>query len=229
MNCNPVQAKSPRYFGANILRWYQENGRTFPWRKPNLSDYEKILAEVLLQRTKADTVAEHYGNIVDRYSSWDALANANDADLNQMLRPLGLWRQKSINLKNLAKEVMQLNEILPRRREEIEVLPGVGQYIANAVMLLCHNKREPLLDGNMARVIERFFGPRKLKDIRHDPFLQRLSREIVNCRNPIAMNWAILDFAARVCVARSPKCGQCPVARDCNYIGNQQVLRRVHS
>ncbi|MFM7022382.1 MAG: hypothetical protein ACKOXB_05350 [Flavobacteriales bacterium] len=75
----------------------------------------------------------------------------------------------------------------------------MGQYISNAVELVVYNKPSPLIDVNMARVLERFFGPRKMADIRYDPYLQELAYKVVNHKNAKEVNWAILDFAALVC------------------------------
>jgi A/G-specific adenine glycosylase len=84
------------------------------------------------------------------------------------------------------------------------------------VLLFQHREAQPLLDSNMARVLERFFGPRTLADIRYDPYLQALAKAVVSCDRPIAMNWAILDFASLVCQNR-PLCNACPVNRTCRF------------
>jgi A/G-specific adenine glycosylase len=110
----------------------------------------------------------------------------------------------------------------PRTREEIEELPNVGQYIANAILLLCHGEPQPLLDVNMARVLERFFGPRKLADIRYDPYLQSLARAVVNAKDPVIVNWAILDHASVVCKIARPLCSSCPVMGRCKF-ANQRA------
>ena len=80
------------------------------------------------------------------------------------------------------------NGRFPSTRVEVEALPGVGQYITNATLLLCHGEAQPLLDVNMARVLERVFGPRKLVDIRYDPYLQNLAFEIVQCKGAKELN-----------------------------------------
>ena len=107
------------------------------------------------------------------------------------------------------------NGRFPRDREAIEALPGIGQYIANAVLLFCHGQPQPLLDVNMARVLERVFGPRKLADIRYDPYLQELARNVVRCKTSAKLNWAILDIAATVCLLRNPCCSECPLTSVC--------------
>src|SRR5207248_611362 len=80
-----------------------------------------------------------------------------------------------------------------------------------------HNRPAPLLDTNMARVLERFFGPRQLVDIRYDPYLQLLAHSVVDGTDAIRANWAILDLAAGVCRRRSPMCTSCPVRSRCRY------------
>jgi A/G-specific adenine glycosylase len=109
------------------------------------------------------------------------------------------------------------NGRFPKTRDELEVLPGVGQYIANAILLFCHGEAQPLLDVNMARVLERVFGPRKLADIRYDPYLQELAFNVVQCKKARELNWAILDLAATICPARNPRCNICPLEPICNW------------
>jgi A/G-specific adenine glycosylase len=94
----------------------------------------------------------------------------------------------------------------------------VGQYIANAVSTFCHVDTKPLLDVNIARVVERFFGSRKLSDIRHDRYLQEFTAHLVRGSGGSSLNWAILDFAAAVCTASRPRCSQCPVSGRCRYL-----------
>ena len=206
-----------QHFRAEMFEWYRNHGRRFPWRKPSASNYDKIIAEVLLQRTRAETVAQFFPTFVARYPWWSQLAKANEDELIELIRPVGLWRRRSTTLINLAAQMTKRNGIFPKDLKEIEALPGVGQYIANSIMLLCHHCPRPLLDTNMARVLERYFGPRKLSDIRYDPYLQRLAITVVDCPDSVVLNWAILDFAARICSIRSPKCSQCALASGCRF------------
>lgn len=96
-------------------------------------------------------------------------------------------------------------------------MPGISQYMASAVLLLCHGMPEPLLDVNMARVLERVFGERKLADIRYDSFLQELARSAVAGDDPVPVNWAILDLAATICLQAVPHCYECPLAEMCRF------------
>src|SRR6266566_7033114 len=168
------------------------HGRSFPWRERGSTGYEILVAEILLQRTTAAKVAQAYNAFLKRYPSWSALAGTNLENLQYHLTPLGLWLQKALVFQSLAKNIEERKGSLPASRAELEQLPGIGQYIANAVLLTFYKQPEPLVDVNMARVLERFFGPRKLADIRYDPYLQTLARCVVNTENSLQVNWAIL-------------------------------------
>ncbi len=107
--------------------------------------------------------------------------------------------------------------VLPRDREELEAIPYMGQYIANAVELVIFKEPSPLIDVNMARVLERFFGPRQMADIRYDPYLQELCYKIVEHESAKEINWAVLDLAALVCKVRNPLHTECPLKSECLY------------
>jgi A/G-specific adenine glycosylase len=204
-------------FQRLIVDWYKINCRHFPWRKRSASNYHKIIVEVLLQRTRAETVSAFFPAFIHSFPSWTSLASATESDLQQFLKPIGLWKRRAISIIAFSKVMTKRGGRFPRRREEIESLPSVGQYIANAILLFCHGETQPLLDAGMARVLERVFGERKMADIRYDPYLQKLSRSVVSCADAIIMNWAILDLAAMLCRTRSPKCPICPLQKICRY------------
>lgn len=204
-------------FQCRLLAWYRTNRRRYYWRKPSATAYVRIVSEVFLQRTRADTVAGFAPSFLRKYPSWSKLASASEQELQEDLRPIGLWRRKASSLSRLASSMSEKHGWFPENRSEIESLPSVGQYIANAVLLFCHNQAEPLLDANMARVLERHFGPRVLADIRHDPYLQLVAKQAVSCDDPASMNWAILDLASLVCTRISPNHACCPIANTCRY------------
>ena len=223
MNLQP--AKEIAWFRRKLLSWFRSYGRTFLWRDESAGDYVKILSEVLLQRTRAEVVAAFLPAFIERYPSWDKLAVATEEDLRQCLQPLGLWRRRAASLEKLAGEMAKRGGRFPSTREEIEQLPNVGQYIANAILLFCHGEPQPLLDVNMARVLERFFGPRKLADIRYDPYLQLLAKTVVTSKAPAVINWAILDHATLICKISNPQCYLCPVVDRCQFAKNMGATR----
>lgn len=205
------------FFQKQIKKWYYRHGRDFPWRVKTASNYKKVIAEILLQRTRAETVAGRINSFTNKYSSWRKLANANEAEIIELMKPLGLWRIKSTAIKELARVINNRNGRFPSKREELEKLPCVGQYIASSILLFCYSKPEPLLDVNMARVLERYFGPRKKVDIRYDKYLQEISRKVVNDDKAEIINWGILDLASIICRVNKPICIDCPVESKCLY------------
>jgi A/G-specific adenine glycosylase len=219
-----ITAKKICGFQSILLYWYKQNGRRFPWRKKNLTHYQLILAEALLQRTKAETVARFYDNFIREFPNWVSISKAKLVKIENRLKPIGLFKQRAKRLKKLAAEMVSRNGRLPRSRLELEKIPFLGQYIANAIELTIFNMRSPLIDVNMARLLERFFGERKMSDIRYDPYLQKLSHNVVNHPMTKEMNWAILDFASTICKARNPLHGNCPLNKKCSYYGKMSIF-----
>jgi A/G-specific adenine glycosylase len=214
-----------RYFRRSLLRWYRLNGRDFPWRKKSVSIYRLIVTEALLQRTKAETVAAFYHEFFRRFPSWAILASVSETELGQCIKPIGLWRRRAATLSRLASIMVARHGHFPRIRSQVEELPGVGQYVANAVSLFAHASPAPLLDGGMARVLERYFGPRRLADIRYDPYLQALAWLVIAIPRCKELNWAILDFAALVCRPSTPACPECPLRTTCRFRRSKRTGR----
>jgi A/G-specific adenine glycosylase len=200
-----------------LLDWYGKNGRDFPWRKKKMTHYQIVIAEVLLQRTKAKTVASFYTAFISNFPGWKSIAKASMHEIEESLCHIGLQKQRGVRLKNLALEMDSRKGKFPREREELESIPFLGQYIANAVELMIFRKPSPLMDVNMARVLERYFGERKMADIRYDPYLQGLGNKLVNHPDAKTINWAVLDFAAMTCKPRNPTCSKCELNRACSY------------
>lgn len=206
------------WFRRRLRTWFNTNHRNFLWRESERTPYEIMIAEIMLRRTKADTVAKYYPAFLQKYPDFAHLAKANIRSLQKLIKPLGLRRQKTPVFLAVAKAVSENNGQLPSTREELESFGHIGQYIASVILTTFHKKAEPFIDVNTARVVDRFFGPRKLVDIRYDSYLKVVSKEIVkNPRESLQLNWAILDFAALVCKAIKPQCPVCPMKSRCLY------------
>ncbi|MFC3625179.1 hypothetical protein ACFOKJ_03335 [Vogesella amnigena] len=201
-----------------LIAWHAWARRSFPWRADGASLYVKILVEVLLQRTRAETVARFLPGFLDRFPSWAELAVSDERALGEALKPIGLWRRRAAPLHSLALAVVESNESWPIDRESLEALPAVGQYIANAILLFVHGQRQPLMDASMARLLRRYFDlcPQKA-DIRHDPVLHETAYKVLAEGDAVELNWAMLDLAAMVCLPRNPRCEDCPLKRTCRY------------
>lgn len=197
--------------------WFAQNGREFPWRLDRASTYERVCVEVLLQRTRAETVSRFYDKFFSKFPSWQAIAATSIEELQDTLKPIGLWERRARTLAGLAAHASSLNGEFPNNRDTLQEIPAIGQYVANAIFLFQHGRPEPLLDSNMARVIERYIRPRKLADIRHDPWLQSAGKQLVATGDPIKVNWAILDIGGTLCTPVSPSCQACPLRKGCTH------------
>jgi A/G-specific adenine glycosylase len=206
-----------KFFQTKLLGWFETNGRNFLWRKKSTSNFVKIISEVLLQRTKAETVNKFLPIFLNSYPDWISLGNATEVELVNILKPLGLSNQRGKRLHKLAQELKSRNWKFPKDRPLVEEMPMMGQYITNAYELFILKRPSPLLDVNMARVLERFFGPRKLVDIRYDPYLLDLSTKVASHQEIVKINWAILDFATLICKTKSPSCLTCLLKRKCSF------------
>jgi A/G-specific adenine glycosylase len=208
-------------FRKKIIEWYEIYGeKNMPWR--NTSDgWAVLVASFLLRKTTAIQVAKVYREFLKRYPSPQALLSASEEEVKEIIRPLGIEHQRSKNLLELAEEIVKkFNGRLPCSKEKLKELPGVGEYIASEVLLLACGQPEPLLDRNMIRVIERFFGIKSPKKRPHtDKALWSFAKALVppNPEEAKKFNFGVLDFARKICTAKDPKCAECFIRDLCFF------------
>jgi A/G-specific adenine glycosylase len=213
----PEVGERIRWLRRRLLSWFAHNGRSFLWREPDRAPYEVIVAEVLLQRTTAVGVARAYPGFIEHFPSWTSLAQAPLECLESVLRPLGLWRQKTLAFQSLAQSIVANGGVVPSTRTELERLRGIGPYTASAVLAIVYGRAEPLLDVNMARLLGRFLASPEHTEARPRRMLHALALRLVRSKRSLAVNWAALDFGALVCCARQPRCPECPLLARCEY------------
>jgi len=203
-------------FRSKIIRWFDKNKRNYPWRETQ-DPFRVLIAEMMLRRTKADQVKEVYERLLKEYPDVEALAKADSKELEKILYPLGLkWRIPAFGL--IAKEVREKYYCkVPETREELTALPGVGEYVAGAVLSTAYNRKEQIVDSNIVRLFRRYFGIKTSKEGRRDKHVIEMSKIYVSGRNPRKANLAILDFTALVCTPRKPDCEKCPLRKRCHY------------
>lgn len=206
-----------------MLDWFDSNRRDFPWRDESTSNYEIIISEVLLQRTKAETVAKFYPNFFGKYPGWISLSRATLEEFEQILKPLGLYKQRAKRLYKIASEFKLRNGELPANKNELQESSMASLYIANAYELFVFKKRKPLLDVNMSRLLNRYFNNEAGKDLRIDIVMQELANKVVNVRKTKELNWAILDFGALICTAINPKCDSCVLSKKCGFFNKVRI------
>jgi len=216
MTAPPLPAPAARQrFRRRLLTWYRAHGRDLPWRRTD-DPYHILVSEMMLQQTQVDRVLPKYHEWLAKYPSLAALASADQDDVNQTWRPLG-YNVRPRRLHAIAREsVERFGGQLPSDQETLLSFKGIGAYTAGAIRSFAFGQRAAILDTNVARVIFRIFiasGDIKAHAMRRR--LWAMSEVLVPHKHVFDFNQALMDFGATVCVARRPKCGGCPMARQC--------------
>jgi A/G-specific adenine glycosylase len=192
--------------------------REFPWRNTD-NPWHVLVAEVLLLQTDAAKVSMVYPRFIELFPEPCSLLKTDRQALEDLLKPLGLYRQRADRFIKLAEYVRDRHGCsIPCSYEELKAMPGVGDYIAAAVCILACKCSAPILDTNIARVLSRvILGKDPPRRYMYDAALWRLSSMVKWRRESLL---AIVDFAAQVCTARSPRCEECPIRGHCAYFSN---------
>jgi len=213
---NIPEVRVIRKLRKELLRWFAKNKRDYSWRETS-DRYRVLIAELMLRRTKADQAAKVYSKFIEKYPDVKSLYYASMDDINEITYSLGLhWRRDSFV--GIARESMEsYGGKIPGEREDLKKFPGVGDYVAGAVLSLASNKKEWIVDSNVVRVFKRYFGLKTTKEGRRDKHVIALAKAYIECENPKSANLALIDFAALVCTPRKPIHEQCPLREKCHY------------
>jgi A/G-specific adenine glycosylase len=203
-------------FVQEILTWGEKNKRSFPWRRDR-TPYKTLLAEILLQRTPANRVADFYPEFVKKFPSPESIATADSNDLKQLLNPMGLKKRAEWLLSLMKKVCERYNCRVPDQEDELVDLPGVGLYTARAILCFGFGKDVAIVDVNVARVLQRvFYGSNVTKRPSEDKALWSFAARIVPKGRGRQYNEALLDHASLIC-RKYPLCEMCPLSVMCNY------------
>jgi A/G-specific adenine glycosylase len=184
-----------------------------------------MILEIMLQRTPAERVNKLFDKFLKKYPNPHVLSGSSDKDLERSIQTLGLQKRRAILLKNLAKDLMEkFGGHLPSTEEELLQLPGVGRYVANAVLCYSYGKTVPLIDTNAARVLGRVFGFAVTGDPSKDECLWIFARDILPSRSTREFNWALIDLGALICRPKTPLCDNCPMSDLCLYALSREGL-----
>lgn len=204
-----------QWFRRRLLAWYRQNGRDLPWRKTR-DPYRVLVSEIMLQQTQVDRVLPKYHEWLDRYPSFEALAEAPVADAVKTWYPLG-YNIRPRRLHAIAREsVARYGGQLPGDEATLLSFDGIGEYTAGAVRSFAFGERAAILDTNVARLLFRVFvarGDAKAHATRRR--LWDLSRAVLPHKHVYDFNQALMDFGATVCAARKPECHRCPMTAKC--------------
>ena len=221
---------SPAVFARRLLAWYDQCHRKLPWRTdPACRDnsdkvpapaatnpYHVLVSEAMLQQTQVATVIPYFNRFVERFPTLADLAAADEQEVLRMWQGLGYY-SRARNLQAAARTVVRdYGGEVPRERDELLKLPGVGRYTAGAVSSIAFDRRAPILDGNVIRVLCRI--DRIESDSRErvtQDLLWRRAEEILPRGRAGTFNSALMELGAMVCTPRSPQCLICPVREHC--------------
>ncbi|PYP55188.1 MAG: adenine glycosylase, partial [Gemmatimonadetes bacterium] len=196
-----------------MLAWWARAARDLPWRNTR-DPYRVLVSEFMLQQTQVARVAEYYPRFIERFPDLETLARAKPRAVREQWDGLGYYA-RARNLHALAKDVTRRHDAtLPSDPEELIKLPGVGRYTAGAVASFAYEKSVPAVDTNVSRVIRRVFIGDAGRGTRDGlKRVWQLAGALVpkNGKRAWRFNQAIMELGALVCVARKPKCPECPV------------------
>ncbi len=203
---------NPRYsFVGPLLAWHEENGRCqLPWREPDRSAFEILIAEILLQRTTAASVAGAYLPIIARYPSPEAVAAARGDAVERRIAPLGLAKRAEFIRWSSEQLLARHSGDVPHKYADLLELHGVGDYTARSVLIHAFDEDIAAVDTNVRRLISRFFDFSPNSGV-----LPHLADALAPSRHGSDFQHAMLDFAADVCTARTPQCDACPLEETC--------------
>ncbi len=201
-----------------LARWFERGQRVLPWRsEPSL--YRVWVSEIMLQQTQVATVVPYFERFLRQFPDVNVLARAREEDLLAAWAGLGYY-SRARNLLKAAREVSARGDF-PRTRAGWLELPGVGPYTAGAILSIALELPEPILDGNVERVLSRLrrVGRRKGDGLYKDA-LWKLARSVVETGHglglkPSVINQALMELGATVCSPLSPRCEACPLEEQC--------------
>jgi A/G-specific adenine glycosylase len=209
-----------------LLAWYAASARDLPWRRTR-DPYAIWVSEVMLQQTQVATALPYYARWLARFPNLAALAAAAEHDVLQAWAGLGYYARARALLRGAREVVAQHGGVVPRTAAALRQLPGVGPYTASAVASLAYGEAEPVVDGNVERVLCRIFalpGDPKKAPLRRR--LWELARHLLPPEAAGDFNSALMELGATICRPSRPECPRCPVAQDCaaNTAGLQDRL-----
>lgn len=201
--------KDTIFFANRLISWYHSNKRELPWRTAN-SPYYVWLSEVILQQTKVAQGLPYYNAFVEKYPTVQDLAKAREEEVLLLWQGLGYY-SRARNLHHAAKYIIkELNGVFPDTFKSLLQLKGVGDYTASAIASICYNEPEPVVDGNVYRVLSRIFAiTTTIPSSKAHKEFKELAGLLMDTTQPGTFNQALMEFGALQCTPHNPDCRQC--------------------
>jgi A/G-specific adenine glycosylase len=210
-------------FSKTLIRWYSNNKRNLPWRETK-NPYYIWLSEIILQQTQVKQGLPYYEAFVAKYPTVFDLANANESDVLKLWQGLGYY-SRARNLHASAKYISNdLNGVFPNNYKGLLKLKGVGDYTASAVASICYNEVTAVVDGNVYRVLSRYFGiETPINSSKGAKEFKALAQELIDNKQPAEFNQAIMEFGATQCKPQNPDCNVCPFNNGCIVFNENKI------
>ena len=200
-----------------ILKWYDINKRSLPWRKKvslQKKQYFTLVSEFMLQQTQVVTVIPFFNRFIKNLPSLRKLSNVEDKKLIKLWEGLGYY-SRAKNLKKTAQLINKnFNGKIPKDYDQLKSLPGIGNYTASAIMAIAFNKPFIPFDGNIERVLKRYLYLKKEKEIQKANLLKKKSILGISSRSSDYAQ-ALMELGALICKPSNPACDQCPISKNC--------------
>lgn len=213
-------------FRRRLLAWYARAGRDLPWRRVR-DPYAILVSEIMLQQTQVARVTDYWPRFLARYPTLEDLARAKGGEVRAAWQGLGYYA-RAHNLHAAARHVVRHGDgRLPADVEALARLPGIGRYTAAAVASIAFDAPLGTVDTNIARVLSRVFRlPGARRSNARTKAVWRTAERLAAPGRAADWNQALMDLGATICVARTPRCGACPVVALC-VTGAVRARRRV--
>lgn len=202
-------------FNKTLTIWYSEHKRDMPWRNTK-NPYNIWLSEIILQQTQIAQGQPYYEAFINKYPTVFDLAEAPESAILKLWQGLGYY-SRARNLHTSAKYIVnELNGVFPNTYKELLKLKGVGDYTASAVASICFNEPTAVVDGNVYRVLSRYFGiDTPINSTKGIKEFKTLASSLMDHENPSDYNQAIMEFGAIQCKPKIPNCFTCPLNESC--------------
>ncbi len=198
-----------------LLVWYDAHARDLPWRRTR-DPYAIWVSEIMLQQTRVDTVIPYYSRFMTRFPSVHALAEAREDDVLAQFSGLGYYRRARLLYRGAQEVANNHQGQVPKDPSARRALPGIGRYTAGAIGSIAFDLPEPIVDGNVARVLSRYLGlDTPLGDKVTERALWTHAEALAQGERPGALNQALMELGATVCTPLAPQCAVCPIATAC--------------
>ena len=211
------------YFSIKIQQWYSENKRDLPWRHDN-DPYRVWLSEIILQQTRVAYGESYYNSFITTFPNVHLLAAASEEKVLKLWQGLGYYSRARNLHKTAILVANNMDGIFPTTYKDLLALPGIGPYTAAAISSICYHQPHAVVDGNVYRVLSRFFGIKTPID-QHQSKKQfeTLANDLLDTNQPGNYNQAIMEFGATECTSKKPNCTNCIFNDRCLALATNKI------